>query len=132
MSQAIVGRRVIGAVVVGVLGCGNTGFGHDVEGLLTISQGAYGQTYEVDDVCPGNVCEVSALSAEITVTSQVLPSPVTVQSGGRLGFYELALPVGAFESCVPRAFQRCTQFSVSPGQRIRRDLEYGVGGGFWH
>ena len=68
----------------------------------------------------------------MTVSSPVLASPATVQSGGRLGFYELALPVGDFESCVPRAFQRCTQFSVSPGQRLRRDLEYGVGGGFWH
>jgi hypothetical protein len=92
----------------------------------------YGQTYEVGDVCPGNACDVIAVSAEITVSSPVLPSPATGRSGGRLGFYELALPVGDFESCVPRAFQRCTQFSVSLGQRIRRDLGYGVGGGFWH
>ncbi|MGZ6139388.1 MAG: hypothetical protein ACXWLA_01885 [Myxococcaceae bacterium] len=131
MSQAIAGRRVIGAVVVGVLGCGTTGIGHDVEGLLTISQGVYGQTYQVDDVCPGHACEVSAVSVEMTVSGALLPSSATVQSGGRLGFYELALPVGDFESCVAQAFQRCTQFSVSPGQRIRRDLEYGVGGGFW-
>ncbi len=131
MSQ-FAGRRVIGAVVVGMLGCGSPGIGHDVEGLLTISQGVYGQTYQVDDVCPGQVCEVSAVSVEMTVSSPVLPSPATVQSGDRLGFYELALPVGDFESCVPQAFRRCTRFSVSPGQRVRRDLEYGVGGGFWH
>ena len=132
MSQAFAGRRVIGAAMIGVLGCGNTGIGHDVEGLLTISQGVYGQTYQVDDVCPGHVCEVSAVSVEVTVSSPVLTSTVTVQSGGRLGFYEIALPAGDFESCVPQALQRCTQFSVGPGQRIRRDLEYGVGGGFWH
>ena len=42
------------------------------------------------------------------------------------------IPVGDVESCIRQALQRCTQLPVGPGQRIRRDLEYGVGGGFWH
>ena len=129
---ARVGRwAALGASALGVLGCGKASIGGDVEGLLTIGQGVYGQTVQVDDVCPGGVCGVVAVSVEMTVTGPSLATAAMARSAGDKGFYELALPTGDFQICVQRAFQPCTTFSVASGTRVRRDLEYGAGGGFW-
>jgi len=34
--------------------------------------------------------------------------------------------------CIPLGIDSCTAFTVSPGTRVGRDVEFGVLGGFWH
>ena len=130
---SVAARWAVRAAALSTMSCGPGGpIDHDLGSLVTIVQGIYGQVYSVSDVCPAGTCPETAVSVDLTVTGNALASPATVRSAGRLGFYELALPVGDFEICAPEGLQHCTSFTVSAGARERRDLEYGLLGGFWH
>jgi hypothetical protein len=127
------------AVLASSLGCGSTTLDHHVERLLTIRQGIYGQVSVINDVCPDGVCPEAPVANELSVFGSALPSPVPVRSSATLGFYELALPQGSFEICYrypssppdPSPPDACSAFAVVEEQRVRRDLRFGLGGGWW-
>ena len=98
------------ALAVAVLG-GTACREFDPEDALSISQGIYGMTTYVDDVCRGE-CEVEPIS--MTLLVQALPGETEVASvqSNRDGFYQLSLEPGQYRICT--TFGRCTDFSVSP------------------
>ncbi len=52
-----------------------------------------------------------------------------VTSDTEHGFYQIELVTGDYQICT--TFQRCTRFTVSPGQRVRLDYEFGPGSAGW-
>jgi hypothetical protein len=108
------------------MGCGGPGIDHDVEHLVTIAQGVYGQAYELSDICESGGCpEWAVPGLEFTVSGPMLAAPRTTRSGGPLGFWELALPAGDFTLCTTN--EDCTSVSISPGELERWDRVFTFG-----
>ncbi|MFP2956296.1 hypothetical protein ACLEPN_00300 [Myxococcus sp. 1LA] len=115
---------MLAAIAVSGLACGDD---FDPEDAVTISQGVFGMTTYVGDVCSVG-CESEPRSMPLLVRARPQDSEVaSVKSDGD-GFYEVALEPGDYRICT--TFERCTDFSVGSSERVRLDYEMSVGPGW--
>lgn len=99
----------------------------DPEEAVTISQGVYGMTTYVDDVCASR-CEREPRSMTLTIKALPQEADVASVTSSKDGFYESALALGDYRICT--AFGRCTDFSVGTDEAVRLDYELSVGPGW--
>ncbi|MCP3102293.1 hypothetical protein LZ198_25820 [Myxococcus sp. K15C18031901] len=114
----------LSALVLGGLACGGD---FDPEVAVSISQGVYGVTTFVDDVCPSG-CDVEATSMTLVVRALPSEEEVATPKSDRDGFFQVELASGDYRLCT--TFDRCTDFSVATAERVRRDYEMGPGPGW--
>ncbi|QDE67004.1 hypothetical protein BHS09_08255 [Myxococcus xanthus] len=105
------------------LACGDS----DPEEAVTISQGVYGMTSYVNDVCSSG-CERDPRSMTLLVKSLPQDTDVASVTSNEDGFYEVALALGDYRICT--TFGRCTDFSVGNNEVVRLDYEMSVGPGW--
>ncbi|QDE95871.1 hypothetical protein BHS05_08275 [Myxococcus xanthus] len=105
------------------LACGDG----DPEEAVTISQGVYGMTSYVNDVCSSG-CERDPRSMTLLVKSLPQDTDVASVTSNEDGFYEVALALGDYRICT--TFGRCTDFSVGVNEVVRLDYEMSVGPGW--
>lgn len=94
---------------------------------VTISQGVYGMTSYVNDVCPSE-CEREPRSMTLRVKSLPHDADVVSVTSNEDGFYEASLVMGDYRICT--TFGRCTDFSVGVNEVVRLDYEMSVGPGW--
>jgi hypothetical protein len=108
-------------LVVAVPGC------VDQNPAPSISQGVYGKTTSLDDVCPSECkSEPRSMQLVIRVVPSVPSGPAvaTVTSDEDNGFYELELATGNYEICTLSG--RCSRFSVGLGEQVRRNYSFSL------
>ncbi|WIG95626.1 hypothetical protein KGD87_34975 [Myxococcus sp. SDU36] len=108
---------------VSSLACGDV----DPEEAVTISQGVYGMTSYVNDVCSSG-CEREPRSMTLLVKSLPQDTDVASVTSNEDGFYEVALVLGDYRICT--TFGRCTDFSVGSNEVVRLNYEMSVGLGW--
>lgn len=106
-------------------GCG--GLDRDVEAFVTITQGVYGQTTFLDDVCPSG-CEPQYKSMKLVVSGKTPPQAAVTITSDDKGFFQLGTEPGDFEICTE--FDRCIEFTVAANAKIRLDYEMSAGPGW--
>ncbi len=99
----------------------------DPDEAVTISQGVYGMTSYVNDVCSSE-CEREPRSMTLLVKSLPQDMDVASVTSNKDGFYEAALVPGDYRICT--TFGRCTDFSVGIDELVRLDYEMSVGPGW--
>ncbi|WP_426746603.1 hypothetical protein VZQ01_00150 [Myxococcus faecalis] len=122
-SSSLLQKAALTAVVACGVACGE----FDPESARTISQGVYGLTEYVDDVCSSS-CDPEPRSMELSIRTQSDGELVTSVKSDGDGFYEAELASGDYVICT--SFERCTDFSVESGQAVRLDYEMSVGPGW--
>ncbi|MBZ4399362.1 hypothetical protein OWM54_01795 [Myxococcus sp. MISCRS1] len=122
-SSSLLQKAALTAVVACGVACGE----FDPESARTISQGVYGLTEYVDDVCSSS-CDPEPRSMELSIRTQPDRELVTSVKSDGDGFYEAELASGDYVICT--SFERCTDFSVESGQAVRLDYEMSVGPGW--
>lgn len=105
------------------LACGDV----DPEEAVTISQGVYGMTSYVNDVCSSG-CEREPRSMTLLVKSLPQDTDVASVTSNEDGFFEVALELGDYRICT--TFGRCSDFSVGSSEVVRLDYEMSVGQGW--
>lgn len=122
-SSSLLRNGALTAIVACGVACGE----FDPEAARTISQGVYGLTEYVDDVCSSS-CDPEPRSMSLLI--HTLPDRELVASvkSDDDGFYEVELASGDYVICT--SFERCTDFQVEPGQTVRLDYEMSVGPGW--
>ncbi len=102
-----------------------------VEDRVTIEQGIYGQITSVDDVGEHEPQYFSGFGVFVYAVppGTELGEPVAnTSSEASRGFYEVALPASDHVVCT--TFRRCVVVTITEGQRLRLDYEFGPGPGW--
>ncbi|GEN10046.1 hypothetical protein MFU01_50830 [Myxococcus fulvus] len=110
-----------------VVACGMACGQFDPEAARTISQGVYGLTESVDDVCSSS-CDPEPHSMSLSIRTLSERELVVSVKSNDDGFYEVELASGDYVICT--SFERCTDFRVEPEQTVRLDYEMSVGPGW--
>ncbi|NVI96906.1 hypothetical protein HV824_02050 [Myxococcus sp. AM009] len=105
------------------LGCGD----FNPEEAVTISQGVFGMTTYVDDVCSSG-CEREPRSMTLLIKSLPQDTDVASVTSNEDGFFEAELALGDYRICT--TFERCTDFSVGSNEVVRLDYEMSLGPGW--
>ncbi|SEU25110.1 hypothetical protein SAMN05443572_10749 [Myxococcus fulvus] len=122
-SSALLRNGVLTVVVACGMACGQ----FDPEAARTISQGVYGLTESVDDVCSSS-CDPEPHSMSLSIRTLSERELVVSVKSNDDGFYEVELASGDYVICT--SFERCTDFRVEPEQTVRLDYEMSVGPGW--
>ena len=105
----------------------------EIEDLLTITQGIYGQATSYDDVGdnpvrynPGFRIEVFDQIPSFDPADGIEPLQSVV--AGERGFYEIELETGSY--CVCTTFRRCLSADIFESELLRLDYEFSAGPGW--
>jgi hypothetical protein len=108
-----------GLSIIAPAGC-STGVDRNIEHLVTIASGIYGQTTETNDV---GRPETKYISMTLSVYGKD-GALVASERSGRQGFYEFQLAAGAYRLCT--SFRRCTDAVIAGNQKLRCDYDVGA------
>ncbi len=124
------------ALVLGAAGCGDDGIDRDVEDLVTITQGIYGQVTSTNDVGDVETRYLPGFEIDVFPVPPIFPAPddehgvpvATTESGAR-AFYEVALDPGDYVVCT--FFGRCIDITVLEGALMRLDYSFSIAPGWF-
>lgn len=118
------------ASIIALVSLTSCGVDPNIEPMLTIHQGIYGQTTSASDFgfdtsAHYNEMEIRVLPAMSTFGA--VPPIATTTSHDR-GFYEIALEPGSYRLCT--SFGRCVTATVQVNTLARWDYEFSEGPGW--
>lgn len=119
-------------LAIALTGCGGKsakGIDRQVEELLTIRRGLYGQVTSLDDIGEHLPEYLQRFGIDVFQVpgGTELGSPVAHTASAERGFYEIELPPSDYVVC--SSFRRCVR--VALGDELRRlDYEFSVGPGW--
>lgn len=96
----------------------------EVESLVTVEQGVFGQTIYYNDTAPGTFryasYEIAIYALPRDATAPAVAQPSSTQARG---FYEAALAAGEYEVCLASRPYPCHGLTVAEGEVKRLDYQ---------
>ena len=118
------------ASIFALVSLNSCGVDPNIESMLTIHQGIYGQTTSASDVAPDTSSHYNQMEIRVfpeMSTFAGVPPIATTTSNDR-GFYEIALEPGSYQLCT--SFGRCVTATVQANSHPRWDYEFSAGPGW--